>query len=67
MEKKVKDAIKQCYDDYQEAVNVNEMPDSPDLLNHWAFKDGAEWIIKEMRLNNDIDEETFLKYIRIVL
>lgn len=67
MQDVIKKAVEQCYADYRESVEECEITDNPELLNLWAFKEGAEWLLTEMHLNNDIDEETFLKYIREVV
>ena len=60
MEKLIKDTIEESYRDYQEgSIGMGEN-------EHWAhehgWKEGYEWVLTELAINNEISEETLKKY-----
>lgn len=54
-------AIEESWRDYQETTMGEEENE------HWAheygWKDGAEWILSELLINEKISEKTFKEYI----
>ena len=60
MDKIIKESIKESWCDYQDAtIDMDEN-------EHWAhehgWKDGYEWILSELRINNEISDDIFDKY-----
>ena len=65
MEKIIKNSIEESYRDYQEgSIGMDEN-------EHWAheegWKDGYEWVLTELTINNEISPEIMKKYMDKIL
>ena len=60
MEKVIKKAIEESWKDYQNTTIG--MSESENWAHEYGWKEGYEWVLTELAINNEISEETLKKY-----
>lgn len=60
MNKLIKDAIEESWRDYQDTTIREE--ENEHLAHEHGWKDGYEWILTELTINNEISPEIMKKY-----
>lgn len=65
MEKVIKDAIKQGFNDFTESLNdIAERHITEEYKYQFAWTEGYEWALTELCMNKQISEETLHEYMK---